>query len=202
MDIEQSTLIWITRVVFAVICALVGYGVWRFMRRRRVVFVPARKAYRPPNIDLPEKNIALTIVAHPGRVFETTRLFKVMHELGFQYASNQVFEYLVPDTNHIAFSVINIRSPYKFSPNPREMHPTNGLVAVMQLPIADGDHQVDYFHLMLSVLDELRTNLNAELCDSNRIRLQNRQLYEMQKDIEKFELSYTTKIQNDYQHRH
>lgn len=202
MDIEQITLIWIARVVFAVIAALIGYGVWRFMRRERVTIIPARQTYQPPtHIELPEKIIALSIMAKPGRVFDTMRLFKVMHELGFHYADNEVFEYFVPDSKDIAFSIINIRSPYKFNQNPQAMHPTNGLMAVMQLPVADGDHQVEYFHLLLSVLDELRTNLDADLCDTNRNPLKNQSLYEMQKDIELFEQSYTAKIQHDYQHR-
>ncbi|PID64495.1 MAG: hypothetical protein CR963_00525 [Gammaproteobacteria bacterium] len=202
MDIEQTTLIWIARVVFTVIAALIGYGVWRFMRRERVVIVPARKAYQPPtHIELPEKTIALAIMAKPGRVFDTLRLFKVMHELGFHYAENQVFEYFAPDSKYIAFSIINSRSPYKFSQNPQQMHPTNGLMAVMQLPVADGDHQVEYFHLLLSVLDELRTNLDAELCDVNRNPLKNHNLYEIQKDIELFEQTYTATLQHDYHTR-
>lgn len=201
MDIEQSTLIWIARVVFLIIATLIGYGVWRFMRRERFVVVPARQAYQPPtHIELPEKTVALTIMAKPGRVFDTLRLFKVMHELGFHYADNQVFEYLVPDSKYIAFSIINSRSPYQFSQNPQHMRPTNGLMAIMQLPISDGDNQVDYFHLLLSVLDELRTNLDAELCDANRNPLKNHKLYDMQKDIELFEQSYTNTIQHDYQH--
>ncbi|PIE40582.1 MAG: hypothetical protein CSA51_00045 [Gammaproteobacteria bacterium] len=202
MDIEQTTLIWIARVVFTVIAALIGYGVWRFMRRERVVIVPARKAYQPPtHIELPEKTIALAIMAKPGRVFDTLRLFKVMHELGFHYAENQIFEYIIDDSKDIAFSIINSRSPYKFSQNPQQMHPTNGLMAVMQLPVADGDHQVEYFHLLLSVLDELRTNLDAELCDVNRNPLKNHNLYEIQKDIELFEQTYTATLQHDYHTR-
>lgn len=199
MDIEQSTLIWITRIVFTVIAVLIGYGVWRLMRRERVITVSAPKPYQPPtDIELPEKTIALSIMAKPGRVFDTLRLFKVMHELGFHYAENEIFEYFVPDSKYIAFSVINSRAPYKFNQNPQYMRPTNGLLAVMQLPIADGDNQVGYFHLLLSILDELRTNLDAELCDMNRNPLKNQKLYDMQKDIELFEQSYTAKIQHDY----
>ncbi|PID64923.1 MAG: hypothetical protein CR977_02755 [Gammaproteobacteria bacterium] len=202
MDIEQTTLIWIARVVFTVIAALIGYGVWRFMRRERVVIVPARKAYQPPtHIELPEKTIALAIMAKPGRVFDTLRLFKVMHELGFHYAENQIFEYVIGDSKDIAFSIINSRSPYTFSQNPQQMHPTNGLMAVMQLPVADGDNQVEYFHLLLSVLDELRTNLDAELCDVNRNPLKNHNLYDIQKDIELFEQTYTATLQHDYHTR-
>lgn len=202
MDIDQPTLIWIMRATFAVITVLIGYGVWLYMRRERVYVVPVRPAYQPPtHLELPEKNIVLTVMPKPGRLFDNMRLFQVMHELGFQYSDNQVFEYFIPDSTYIAFSVINIRSPYNFNPNPQEMPPTKGLVALMQLPVADGDNQTDYFHLLLSVLDELRTNLDAELCDDNSRQLNNKQLYEMQKDIELFEQSYLNKIQHDYQHR-
>lgn len=202
MDIEQPTLIWIMRATFAVITVIIGYGIWRFMRRERVFIIPPRQAYQPPtHIELPKQDIILTVMARPGRLFDSMRLFKVMHELGFHYADNQIFEYFVPNSNDTAFSVINIRSPYKFSPNPHEMPSTNGLVAVMQLPVADGDYQIGHFHLLLSVLDELRTNLDAELCNQNRRPLNNKQLLEIQKNVEAFEQSYTNKIQHDYQHR-
>ncbi len=199
MDIEQSTLIWIARIVFAFILAFIGYSVWRFMRRERVVAGPQRKTYQPPqHVELPEKNIIINVMAKPGRLFDVDKLFKVMHDLGFQYSENQVFEYLVPNTNYIAFSVINHRAPFIFSADPEQMYPTNGLSAVMQLPVADGDHQVEYFHLLLSVLDEMRTHLEAELCDHKRSQLKNHQLYNMQKDIELFEQNYINMIQNGY----
>lgn len=200
MDIDQSTLIWIARVVFFIIALLAGYGTWLFMRRERFVSMPQRPAYEPPqHIELPEKTIALTVMAKPGRVFDNLHLFKVMHELGFNYSEHQIFEYFVPNSKHIAFSIINIRRPSTFDQNPQTMRPTNGLMAVMQLPIADGDQQTEYFHLLLSVLDELRTNLDALLCDSKRHPLKNSKLYAMQKDIEAFEHSYAALIQNDYQ---
>ncbi|MGY0400222.1 MAG: cell division protein ZipA C-terminal FtsZ-binding domain-containing protein, partial [Ostreibacterium sp.] len=102
----------------------------------------------------------------------------------------------------IAFSVINACSPNTFHPNPERMRPTNGLIAIMQLPVADGDHQAEYFHLLLSILDELRTNLDADLCDIKRNLIKNKKLYEMQKDIESFEQSCVALIQNDYQRHH
>lgn len=188
--------------IFAVLAMLIGYSVWLYMRRERIIIVPARKAYQPPtHIELPEKNISLNVMAKPGRVFDNVQLFKVMQELGFHYSDNHVFEYFVPNSKYIAFSIINIRPPHAFSPTPQEMPPTNGLIAIMQLPVADGDHQVEQFHLMLSALDELRANLDAELCDSRRKPLKNHQLYDMQKEIELFEQSYTSKIQHDYQQR-
>lgn len=202
MDIDQSTLIWIARIVFAILSVLIGYGVWRFMRRERFVYIPARKAYQPPtHIQLPEKNVSLNVMAKPGRVYDNMQLFKVMHELGFHYSDNQVFEYFIPNTKYIGFSIIDVRQPHFFPKNPQEMRPTNGLIAIMQLPVADGDHQVEYFHLLLSVLDELRANLEAELCDNKRRPLKNQQLFAMQKEIEQFEQSYTNKIQHDYQRR-
>lgn len=202
MDIEQSTLLWIARVVFFTITLLIGYAVWRFMRRERWVPAPDKPRYRvPQHIDLPEKTVGLTVMAKPGRVFDTLQLFKVMHELGFQFSENQIFEYFIRDTKHIAFSVINIRRPNTFDPNPQVMHPTNGLMAVMQLPIADGDNQTEYFHLLLSILDELRGNLDGLLCDVNRQPLKNSKLYAMQKEIELFEQHYSAAIQNDYQRK-
>lgn len=200
MDIEQSTLIWIARIVFAVLTAVFGFITWRFMRRERTVFLPARKAYQPPShLTLPEKHISINVMARPGRVFDNMQIFKVMHELGFHYSENRVFEYFVPDSKYIAFSIIDIRKPHYFPEDPQAMRSTNGLVAIMQLPIADGDGQVNYFHLLLSVLDELRTNLDAELCDRRRNPLKSQHLYAMQKEIELFEQSYTSKIQHDYQ---
>ncbi len=160
MDIEQSTLIWIARIVFAVLTA------------------------------------SINVMARPGRVFDNMQIFKVMHELGFHYSENRVFEYFVPDSKYIAFSIIDIRKPHYFPEDPQAMRSTNGLVAIMQLPIADGDGQVNYFHLLLSVLDE---NLDAELCDRRRNPLKSQHLYAMQKEIELFEQSYTSKIQHDYQ---
>lgn len=202
MDIEQSTLIWIARIVFLALAAAISFGVWRFMRRERSILVQGHTPYTPPeHLALPEKNIALMIMAKPGRVFDTHRIFKVMHELGFVYGEQQVFDYYAPDSDVLVFSVANYRKPYRFSQNPQEMHPTNGLMAIMQLPIGDGDQQVGYFHLLLSVLDELRTNLDAELCNVNRRLLQNSQLYELQKDIETFEQSYAAMIQNDYHYQ-
>lgn len=201
MDIEQSTLIWIVRVIFFAVAVVISFLVWRLMRRERTVVVQGLAPYVPPeHINLPEKIIALTVMAKPGRIFDTPHLFKVMHELGFKYNDNQVFDYYVPNSDYIAFSVINQRRPYRFSYNPQEMASTNGLMAVMQLPIADGDQQVDYFHLLLSVLDELRNNLDAELCNANRRPLQNNQLYALQKDIETFEQNYAAAIQNAYKH--
>lgn len=203
MDIEQSTLIWIARLVFVAIALLLSLGIWHIMRRERWIAVPTQPDYQPPkHIKLPEKNIGLTVMAKPGRVLDNLKLFKVMHELGFQFADNCIFEYLVPDSKHIAFSVINIRPPNTFVPNPEEMPPTNGLIAIMQLPVADGDNQTEYFHLLLSVLDELRTNLDAELCDVNRQLMKNKTLYQMQKEVESFEQSYAALIQNDYQRSH
>ncbi|MGY0399352.1 MAG: hypothetical protein ACWIPH_05340, partial [Ostreibacterium sp.] len=104
MDIEQSTLIWIARLVVAITALLFSWSVWHFMRRERFVFVPARATYQPAeHIDLPEKSIALTIMAKPGRVFNNFQLFKVMHELGFHFAHSHIFEYFVPDSKYIAF---------------------------------------------------------------------------------------------------
>lgn len=200
MDIEASTLIWIVRLAFLAIALLITVGVWHFMRRERLITVAPVPEYHPPkHIDLPEKNIALAVMAKPGRVFDNLKLFKAMHELGFHFAENNVFEYLLPNGHDIAFSIINMRSPNTFNPNPEQMSPTNGLAAIMQLPIGDGDNQSQYFHLLLSVIDELRANLDADLCDINRNLMKNKKLYEMQKDVERFEQSYAALIQNDYQ---
>lgn len=199
MDIEQSTLIWVARLVFLAIAATISWGVWRFMRRERLVIAPGAAPYEPPaHLTLPEKTIALMVMAKPGRVFDTMRIFKVMHELGFVYNDQQVFDYYAPKSDHVVFSVVNHKKPHRFSQDPKAMYPTNGLMAVMQLPIGDGDQQVGYFHLLLSVLDELRSNLDAELCTINRRLLQNSQLYELQQEIETFEQSYASMIQNDY----
>ncbi len=200
MDIEQSTLIWIARIIFAGIFTFIGYSVWRFMRRERVISVTEHPTYQPPaDTELPKEDVILTVIAKPGRFFDHARLFQVMQDLGFHYSEDHVFEYLVPDSDYIAFTVINIRAPYVFSTDPKQMSPTNGLVAIMQLPVADGDHQVDYFHLLLSVLDELHTLLDAELCDYNQKLLNNHQLYDMQRHVEYFEQNYNNTIQYDYQ---
>lgn len=182
------------------IALLLSLGVWHFIRRERFVLVAEQPEYVPPkHIQLPEKNIALSVMAKPGRVFDNHRLFQAMHKLGFQFADNLVFEYFVPGTNYIAFSVINMRKPHTFMVSPEHMPPTNGVIAIMQLPIADGDQQSEYFHLLLSVLDDLRSELDAELCDLNRNLVNNNKLYELQKEVESFEQSYLTLIQNDYQ---
>ena len=202
MDIDLSTLIWIVRLVFLTIAILATISVWNLMRRERFISVPSTPSYRPPqHIDLPEKNVVFAVMAKPGRVFDNSKLFKTMHELGFQFSENHIFEYFIPDSKNIAFSVINMRTPNAF-PDPESMRPTNGLVAIMQLPIGDGDNQVKYFHLLLSVLDEIQENLEAELCDLNRNLMKNKKLYEIQKDIENFEQSYAALIQNDYQRNH
>ncbi len=202
MDIEQSTLIWIARIVFCLLNAFIALGVWSFMRRERVIILPAPKPYQPPqHIPLPEKNIVVNVMAKPGRIFNNQKIFEEMQKLGFRYGDNHVFEYYVEGTNYVAFSVINIRPPYIFSQDPYEMPPTNGLVAVMQLPVADGDDQVNYFHLLLSVVDKLRANLEGELCDAHRHPLSNQQLYQMQKEIDAFELEYINALQHVYQRR-
>lgn len=200
VDIEQSTLIWIARIVFFAIAVAIALGVWRFMRRERAVVVPGPVPYTPPkHLSLPEKTIVLAVMAKPGRIFDMLRVFKVLHELGFKYSEQRLFDYYAPDSEQLVFSVANHRKPYQFKKNPQEMPPTNGLMAVMQLPIGDGDQQTKYFHLLLSILDELRTNLDAQLCSASRQPLQNSQLYQLQKDIETFEQNYATMIQNDYQ---
>lgn len=203
MDIEQSTLIWITRLAFLAIALLITFGVWRYVRRERLVNVAKQPEYQPPkHIELPEKNIVLLITAKPGRIFDNLKLFKTMHELGFQFSENHIFEYLLPNSNDIAFSVINGRPPNTFHSEPDKMLPTGVLIAIMQLPVADGDHQVNHFHRLLSVLDELCTSLDADLCDVHKNLIKNKKLYEMQKEIETFEQSYTALIQNDYRQSH
>lgn len=204
MDIEPETLIWITRIVFIVIALLVAFGVWRFMRRERMVMRPAQPTYKPPeHIDLPSKNIILNVLAKPGHMFDNLQLFQVMHELGFAFSENRIFGYFVPNQeNEIAFRIVNIRRPHTFDGHPEEMRPTNGLMAVMELPVADGDNQLSYFQLMLSVLDELCERLGAELCNVNRVPLKNKTLYKIKKAIEQFEQSYQTLIQNDYRRNH
>lgn len=203
MDIEPTTLIWIARLVFLTLALLIAWGVWHYLRRERTVLVDNQPSYRPPrHIELPEKNIALAVMAKPGYFFDSLKLFKVMHELGFHYADNHIFEYFVPGTKYIAFSVINRQSSNTFDPNPETMKPTNGLIAIMQLPVADGDHQSEYFHLLLSLLDELCNNLDADLCDLNNNLIRDKKLYDIQKSIESFEQSYLAFIQNDYQRSH
>lgn len=203
MDIEQSTLIWITRLVFFAITFLMAVGVWHFMRRERLITLPPQPEYQPPkHINLPEKDIVLSVMAKPGRILNNLKLLKAMHELGFHFAENHVFEYLLPNSEDVAFSVINIRPPHTFHADPEKLQPTNGLVAIMQLPVADGDNQVQYFHLLLSVLSDLCSSLDADLCDIHKNLMINRKLYEIQKDIETFEQSYTALIQNDYQRNH
>lgn len=204
MDTEQITLIWITRVVVAVIAFLIAFGVWRFMRRERMVNLPPQPVYQPPkHIELPEKTIVLTVLAKPGRVLDNLQLFQVMHELGFAFSENRIFGYFAPQQdNDIAFKVVNIKRPHTFDGTPEKMRPTNGLMAVMNLPVGDGDKQLSYFQLMLSVLDEVRERLGAELCDLNRIPLRNSKLYDIQKEIEQFEQTYQTLIQNDYRRNH
>lgn len=203
MDIEQSTLIWITRLAFLAIALLITFGVWRYVRRERLVNVAKQPEYQPPkHIELPEKNIVLLITAKPGRIFDNLKIFKTMHELGFHFSENHIFEYLLPNSNDIAFSVINGRAPNTFHSEPDKMPPTGALIAIMQLPIGDGDNQVKHFHLLLSVLDELCTSLDADLCDVHKNLIKNKKLYEMQKEIETFEQSYTALIQNDYRQSH
>ncbi len=204
MDIEQSTLIWILRLAFLAMALLMTFGVWRFMRRERLVSVLPKSEYQPPkHIKLPEKNIILLISAKPGRILDNIKLFKAMHELGFQFAeTNHVFEYVVPNTQDIAFSIINGRPPNTFESDPKKMSPTSTLIAVMQLPVGDGDNQVQYFHLLRSVLDELCNKLDADLCDIHKNLIKDKKFYEMQKEIETFEQSYTALIQNDYRQKH
>ncbi len=201
MDIEQSTLIWIARIVFIIIALLLSLGVWQFMRRERKVDLPKKPSYKPPqHIDLPKKTIILSLLAKPGKFFDNTHLFNVMDELGFAYSSNQIFGYFMPEKdNEIAFRVVNMRRPHTFDKDPSKTVLTNGLLVLMDLPLGNGDNQVDYFHLLLSVLDELHTKLDATLCDENRKPLNNKRLYEIQRDIELFEQKYTNIIQNDYQ---
>lgn len=200
MDIEQSTLVWITRVVFCFLALAISYSVWRFMRRERFVSVPDRPTYQPPQqIDLPEKMLTLSLMARPGRFFNNEQLFSTLDELGFVYTETEIFEYLVADSNYVAFSLINIRHPYTFNVVEKNRHTTNGLRAILKLPIADGDQQTKYFHLLLSVMEELASRLNAEICDANRHPMKDSKLYEMQKEIESFEQSYASLIQNGYQ---
>ncbi|PIE46100.1 MAG: hypothetical protein CSA45_00825 [Gammaproteobacteria bacterium] len=202
MDIEQSTLIWITRIVFFVIAAIIAFGVWRFMRRERLIAVSPQPVYQPPrHITLPKKQIILTVIAKPGHVFDNMHLFKVMRELGFEFSDNQIFGYFIPNRpEEIAFRIVNIKKPYTFDKNPQNMRSTNGIVAVMDFPVGDGDNQVAYFHLLLSVLDEICTNLNATLCDMNRNPIRDQKLYAIQEEIESFEQNYLSLIQNDYQY--
>lgn len=186
--------------VFWLLALAVSYSVWRFMRRERLVRVPAKPAYQPPtHIDLPEKIITLTLMAKPGRFFDTEYLFGVLQKLGFIYTETKIFEYLVKDSDYVAFSLINIRQPYTFDITEKNTRLTSGLRAVLKLPVADGDQQTSYFHLLLSVMEELGTHLNADLCDANRHPMKDSKLYDMQKEIESFEQSYATLIQNGYQ---
>lgn len=203
MDIEQSTLIWIMRVVFGLVAIVISYGVWHFMRRERLVSVPEKPVYQPPeHIDLPEKIITLTLMARPGHFFDHEHLFSVLQKLGFIYTETQIFEYLVADSDYVAFSLINVRKPYIFDIAEKNTRFTSGLRAVLKLPVADGDQQSNYFHLLLSVLEELGSHLDAELCDANRHPMKDNKLYEIQKEIESFEQSYATLIQNGYQQNH
>ncbi|MBS9777454.1 MAG: hypothetical protein KGV50_01705 [Gammaproteobacteria bacterium] len=170
------------------------------MRRERFVTIKQKNRYEPPkHINIPEKNIALSIMAKPGRVFDNYLLYETMDKLGFNLADNNVFEYLLPNSKDIAFSIINMRPPNTFNKEPESLPKTNGIIAVMQLPIGDGDNQIQYFNLLISILDELKATLNGELCDLNRNLLKNKTLYKVQKEIEAFEQSYTAIIQNDYQ---
>ncbi len=203
MDIEQSTLIWITRLAFFAVALLMTLGVWHFMRRERLVNLPKQPTYEPPqHIKLPEKDIIFLIAAKPGRIFDNLQVFKTMHQLGFQFGRNHVFEYVLPNSNDIAFSIINGRSPNTFAADPKKMSPTSVLIAVMQLPVGDGDSQVQYFHLLRSVLDEVCTSLGADLCDVYKNLVNDKRLYDMQKEIEDFEQKYTALIQNDYRQKH
>lgn len=200
MDIEQSTLVWIMRVVFWLVAAIISYGVWRFMRRERFVSVPEKPTYQPPqNIELPEKIITVTLMAKPGRFFDNQRLFALLEKLGFNYTETQIFEYLVPGSDYVAFSLLSIRKPYTFDINEQNSRLTSGVRAVLNLPVADGDQQNSYFHLLLSVMEELGAGLEADLCDANRNPMKDTKLYEIQKEIDSFEQSYTTLIQNGYQ---
>ncbi|MPV86449.1 cell division protein ZipA C-terminal FtsZ-binding domain-containing protein [Ostreibacterium oceani] len=203
MDVEQATLIWITRLVFILLSGVIAYVVWAFMRRERVVNVPPTPAYEPPkDVKLPEKHVVITVMAKPGRFFDNHQLINLLDELGFVYSEHGVFEYFLADGKHIAFTIINTKPPYTFDENPAAMRPTDGVKAVMQLPILDGYRQSEYFYLMLSVLDELRENLGAQLCDENRNLLKNQKLHEIQQAIESFEMSCAAMLQNDYQQRH
>ncbi len=203
MDIEHSTLIWIMRLAFFAIALLLTLGVWRFMRRERLVTIPKKPEYQPPqHIQLPEKNIIFLVAAKPGRILDNFKIFKAMHELGFQFSDSHIFEYVLPNSKDIAFSIINGRPPNTFDSDPKTMHPTSVLIAVMQLPIGDGDHQVQHFHLLRSVLTELCAKLNADLCDVHKNLMKDKKFFEIQKEIETFEQRYTSLIQNDYRQQH
>lgn|GEM_PF-4574274 len=206
MDIDQSTLIWITRGAFLVVDVLIAYWVWCFMRKERLVKSPVREPYQlPQHIELPKKRIVLQVMAKPGRVFDNSLLFQVMHELNFAYSETQIFGYMLPktsagdDTEELLFRVVNSRQPHIFADSDKNVRPTNGLLVVMDFPVADGDQQVAYFNLLLSIVDEMREKLNAELCDINRSMLKNVALYQMKKEIEQFEQHYQAVIQHDYQ---
>lgn len=202
MDVEQVTLLWVFRGVYLALSAIIAVFVWRFMRRVRFINSRVEPEYKPPeNVSLPEKSIVLSIMAKPGRYFDNLKLYKLLHELGFVYGDNHIFEYLLKDGKTIAFSMLNIRHPGTFEVDPNQLKPTNGVLVVMQLPLLDGYNQSKYFHLLLSILEELRVGLDAILCDAHRKSLKNDMLYEMQNDIELFEQQYAALIQNDYNQR-
>lgn len=202
MDVEQVTLLWVFRGVYLALSAIIAIFTWRYMRRERFIHRRVAPEYIPPqDVTLPEKTIALTVMAKPGRYFDNLRLFKRLHELGFVYGDNGVFEYLLKDGKTVAFSILNIRHPGVFAADPNQMRPTNGVLAVMQLPLADGYNQVKYFHLLLSILEELRMGLDAILSDGHRKALRNNMLYDIQNEIERFEQQYSALIQNDYNQR-
>ncbi len=202
MDVDQATLLWVFRGVYVALSLLLAIFVWQFMRRERFVRSKIAPVYTPPeNIELPEKLVALTVMAKPGRYFDSFKLYQLLHELGFVYGDNGIFEYLLPDKKTIAFSIINIRRPGTFEADPAQLRQTNGVLAAMQLPLQDGHNQTQYFHLLLSVLEELRVGLDALLCDSVRKPIKNDKLYELQGEIERFEQQYCTLIQNEYRQR-
>ncbi len=190
------------RLAFFAIALLITWGIWRFMRRERLVAVPQAPEYEPPkHIRLPEKNVVLLLCAKPGRILDNLKIFKTMHELNFQFSENNVFEYVLPNKD-IAFSIINGRPPNTFSSDPKTMPPTSVLIAVMQLPIGDGDNQVQHFLLLRSVLDEACAQLDADLCDIHKNLMNDKKFFALQKEVETFEQSYTALIQNDYRQHH
>lgn len=199
MDIEQSTLIWIARIIFMAIFASIAYLVWRFMRRERYVRVPSAPQYQPPDIDnLPEKQIVIAVMAKPGRLFDMPRLFQVMHELGFYFARKiGVFEFLVPNSKFVAFSLVNYHHHklWQFSEDPSKIQPSTGLVAIMQLPIANGDKQVDYFNLMVATISKICQRLDGELHDVNGELLRTIDLQHYQQEVADFELYYLQRLQ-------
>ncbi len=200
---DQDILITVLRITAGLIILFISSFIYIYMRRTRYITIPKVEKYTPPkHIDLPEEMVMLSVLAKPGRFVDTKLLFESLYKLGFQFSRNHIFEYILDDGETIAFSVANYNKPHAFNKDYSKVRPTSGVLAILSLPVLDGTNQSKYFHLFLSVLEELKDMLGLEICTRSKKPINDQIIYDLKKQVNKFEDNYTKVIQDEFDNQH